>query len=211
MLPEFLRNVGMKDLGAVAPEDTLFPLAVETPGSQHIIDRAIKETLALLPWFPSWERQAKHVLQFLKPVMMRHKFQSIIRRGPLSHAERHALITSLDSALESYAQWRWRTLERACRSLLRVEAAVRYAASIAHPSELRMKDRTGSSDVWAIAGSTLLWDRCRALQHVVQPVNHLSGWIRGCEARGANCPEGAVGKEAAAPLSLHAFRARVQS
>eukprot|EP00974_Lingulodinium_polyedra_P096325 9338859-Lingulodinium_polyedra.AAC.1 len=31
VLPEFLRKGGMKDLGTVAPEDTLFPLALETP------------------------------------------------------------------------------------------------------------------------------------------------------------------------------------
>eukprot|EP00974_Lingulodinium_polyedra_P036560 3505967-Lingulodinium_polyedra.AAC.1 len=69
-----------------------------------------------------------------------------------------------------------------------------------------MKDRTGSSDVWAIAGSTLLRDLCRALLHVVQPVNHLSGWARGCEAHGANCPEGRRWKGCRGP----AFSARFE-
>ncbi len=47
------------------PAPFLFPLALQVPGTQHIIDLIVRDVLAQA-WWPQWEAQAKEVCQFLR-------------------------------------------------------------------------------------------------------------------------------------------------
>ena len=55
-----------QDVRQLAPTSAmyLFPLALQVLGSQHILDLTIRDSLAVMSWWPSWEASAKGICQF---------------------------------------------------------------------------------------------------------------------------------------------------
>ena len=88
---------------------------------------------------------------------------------------------SLTLSLNRFAKWRWSTLAKVVRDLLRVREAVKLAlGSMSSSNELGSRDEDLARDFWSIANSELFWVRAEGLSSVVKPMRSMQGWLRGC-------------------------------
>ncbi len=98
----------------------LYPFALQVPGSQHIIDGIVRETVEQLPWWPAWQEAAKRVLQHAHGQNARGHMQHTIQKHCEDATERDRMVASLGKATGRFARWRWRTLQGATDDLLRI-------------------------------------------------------------------------------------------
>ncbi|MCP4241226.1 MAG: hypothetical protein GY772_11750, partial [bacterium] len=101
----------------------LFPAALEVPGSQHITDVCLRQTLCALDWWPRWQAQAKAVCQFLASANHREKLRQLVIMGQCDQCDHTAAEASLKQSCERFAAWRWGTVRAATKGLLRMEVA----------------------------------------------------------------------------------------
>ena len=99
----------------------LYPLALQVPGPQHLLDTLLKDGLATVPWWSTWEGQAKAACQWLHPKTRRQFLQRRLR-GSVA-----GLASKLNAACERFAVWRWKTLLKVTEDLLRMQEALRSA------------------------------------------------------------------------------------
>ena len=160
----------------------LYPLALYIPGPQHIINVVLKDAVESLPWWPAWSSSAKSVCQWLSNAAHRLWLQARLERIHDGHPEVSDMKKSLDLSLERFAHWRWDTLQRATRSLLRVEKVVRLLMQdILSPSELGTRDEGVAKSVLVAIQDSTFWSRARGLNFVLRPLHDLAAWIRGCD------------------------------
>ena len=172
-------------LGSDSQEDAvgwLFPLALWVPGPQHIIDGVLKDSVESLPWWAAWSSSAKTLCQWLVSLSHRQWLQLELKRRFPEHLELSDLVNSLNTAPERFAKWRWNTLHRATKSLAKVAKAVRlFLADVESASELGTRDQSVARSVLDTGHDTAFWTRTRGLSHVIQPLQRLSSWLRGCD------------------------------
>ena len=101
----------------------LYPLALQVPGTQHILDIILKDGLERIPWWFRWESEAKAVCQWLHAKPRREFLQSRLAGFP-------DLVKSLDSCIDKFADWRWWTLANVTDGLIRTKAALIRATSV---------------------------------------------------------------------------------
>jgi len=95
---------------------------------------------------------------------------------------------SLNLSLNRFAKWRWSTLAKVVRDLLRVREAVKLAlGSMSSSNEFATRDEDLAREFWSIANSDLLWVRAEGLSSVVKPMRSMQGWLRGCSCHESEC------------------------
>ncbi|MCP4239960.1 MAG: hypothetical protein GY772_05315, partial [bacterium] len=177
--------------GAEPASAILFPLALEVPGPQHIIDVVLRETLGALPFWPVWQNRAKAVLQFLHGQNCRDKIKSMLHPHIADPGVRAEAERSLATACERFAQWRWKTLRAACNGLLRMEFAFRSVCGpVRRVAELGVREGPQMAIVLEAAGEDAFWAQTRVLEAVTEPFSRLSGWLRGCACHEADLLRG---------------------
>ena len=168
----------------------MFPLALYVPGPQHILDNLLRDSLRTLVWWPEWQAQAKVVCQWLSGQGHREFLQ---QRLPGTGKATPSVTASLDTGCDHFAEWRWQTLSDVTRALCRMEGAVRGAmASITDAADLGTRDSNTAKAFVAAVVDHAFWDRARAFVQLLQPVRHLSGWLKGCDCHGGDLVRGAA-------------------
>ena len=162
----------------------LYPLALVVPGPQHIIDTATQRGLEALPWWPDWQRSAKAVCQWLRPHGHRQLLQERLLSAGGDHAQAH--IKSLNTACDSFAHWRWKTIATVTRDLVRKQDAVVSATSgLQSASALSSRDGGGAAAFLSAVADAEFWRRAVALGQLVAPLASYSAWLRGCDCHEA--------------------------
>ncbi len=173
----------------------LFPRALQVPGMLHILDWAIRSVVETLPFWPAWSVSCKHVVQYLHSDNHRQKLCEIIRREVSEAAVAQRMQDSLRAATTRFAQWRWKTLERAVSDLARVEEAARFCMAGRQDLGKALAQRDGALTVELrkAMDSDEFWDQARAVAFVIDRISELMSWVQGCEchgseAHGQRCP-----------------------
>ena len=171
----------------------LFPLALQVPGLMHLLDKVLKSGVEVLPWWPSWQTQAKVVSQWLGNKGHREFLQSRLRESDPATLALHK--KSLQTGCDRFAAWRWQTLANVARDLDRMRDAVRAAlASVSKPADLGTRDAPTASAVLQAIHDDVFWRRASGLRQVLAPVHKLSSWVKGCDCHEADL---LLGKEIA--------------
>ena len=111
ILPAFCNHVGVPIPPGTRAQQRLFPYAVQAPGWMHIFDTLIRRALCSMDWFPRWLGGIKAILTFL-----RQYSAEIVRKFKEAGFQAIAEIVQALS-LPYFAQWRWGTLHKVCRSI----------------------------------------------------------------------------------------------
>ena len=174
--------------GGFDPDKYIFPLALQVPGMQHILDSIIKDSLSALSWWPTWQAQAKVVSQWLGYENHRDWLKPFLASlGEGAQAAEDALRHSCDL----FVAWRWHTLAAVTSQLSRLEVPVRTAfGHLRSSSELGSKDSTHSRAVWQAVQDEMFWARANGLKKVVNPFKEFMGWLRGCPCHEAQLRQG---------------------
>jgi len=126
--------------GQARQRGPLYPKAICVPGPQHIIDGALQSALSTLPWWPAWNRQAKPVCQRLHAKDHREMLASFLP-DTLDSVAKCGFVKALDTGIDKFAQWRWKTLSNVTKALERLRPAVLAStAGVANAKELSTKD-----------------------------------------------------------------------
>ena len=172
--PSAFSGTQWQELESLGPVDWdyLFPLALQVPGCQHIIDLTIRDSLSSQGWWPWWEAAAKSICQFLRVkgnrVLLKQRIQqSTFIGGP----EKEDLKKKIGAGICSFADWRWQTLLVVCHDLLRVECALRSPGVAHHLGDARFQTSVYSDSTWLTA---------KLLATSLQPLFDFSGWVKGC-------------------------------
>ena len=97
------------------------------------------------------------------------------------------LATVLETGVDTFAEWRWKTLDNVTRGLARVEEAIVAAlAQVSGVHELASGPDGRAADVLAAGRDPSFWDRARSLAVLTRPMSEFSSWIRGCECHEAD-------------------------
>ena len=93
-----------------------------------------------------------------------------------------SLLRSLVPAVNTFAEWRWKTWAIVTKDMQRVRDAVVLAtASLQSASELA-SGADGQAGVFlASVSDEQFWCRCAALRQLSTPFKEFSAWARGCE------------------------------
>ena len=163
----------------------LYPLALQVPGTQHILDTIIKDGLDRISWWLAWQVLAKGVCQWVHPRPRREYLQARL-------AGQSELVQSLDAGVDTFADWRWQTLAVVTASLLRIQdALVRATAGLAD-GDLASRDGVVAQTFLLVVRSPLFWKQCHALHDLVKPITMFSSWLRGCPCHEADLMGGKV-------------------
>ncbi|MCP4241487.1 MAG: hypothetical protein GY772_13080 [bacterium] len=182
--------------GAGAVREHLFPAALEVPGSQHITDVCLRQTLCALDWWPRWQAQAKAVCQFLASANHREKLRELLLAGQCAQCDSDAADASLRQSCERFAAWRWGTVRAATRGLLRMEAAVRAVCGPMQSFQaLGVKEDSAAVVLLEVAKEERFWWEARAVRWLTEEFSSFSGWLRGCP-----CHEGGGGGDGLRPV-----------
>ena len=163
---------------ALPPAATyLYPLALVVPGTQHILDNALREVLQVLPFWIQWQAQAKTVCQWLARRGHREFLQERCAAAESGTEAHHA---ALGKTPERFAAWRWQTLAAVTRDLEGLESAVRTAMeTISGAGELGTRDADVARAFLSAVSDPVFWNRGRGLRRLTRPVRKLSGWAKG--------------------------------
>ena len=106
------------------------------PGTQHILDSALTRGLSTLDWWPEWQRCAKVTCQWLRAQQHRDLLINNLQDSfqAETDGQLQQLVSSLQTSVEGFAEWRWKTLNNATRDLGRVREAVCSAIATACPA-----------------------------------------------------------------------------
>ena len=185
----------------------LYPMAIAVPGPQHIIDGILKDVLQNLDWWPSWQKQAKVVCQWLHNRGHREFLQSRLRAAGL---DKYCL--SLDASIDRFAQWRWKTLANVTAGLAHVEDAMRAVAQVfSSAKDLASRDIATGKIFLDTSKDSQFWDRASGLKSVSNIMKLLSAWVRGCECHEAERLAGHVVSCKWAGCRARSFAARLRS
>ena len=168
--------------GSGSKESFMFPLALFVPGTQHLLDNALKDMLHSLPMWKTWQAQAKVVCQWLASTAHREFLQERLR---VAHPDTPDWQLALKKKPDKFAAWRWQTLANVTRDLERMESAVVAAlATVSEPADLKSKDAHTARAFLDATQDLAFWNCARGLRQLCQPVRRLSGWAKGCDCHG---------------------------
>ena len=161
----------------------LCPLALIVPGTQHMLDNAIRELLLALPIWTAWQAQSKVVCQWLGSQGHREFLQA---RLPPGHPRTPKLRKSFERAPDRFAKWRWQTLGNVTRDLVRMQAAVQAAVStMAGPADLNTREHDVARKFLEATRDPEFWGRAQGLGQLSKPIRDISGWAKGCDCHKA--------------------------
>ena len=124
---------------------------------------------------------------------MRH----ILRANATDTFPGHSHARSLQTGVERFAKWRWKTLATVCARLKKLAPGITAFAEVAQePESLGVRDIESATAFLRISSDADFWGRAEALRRLTGPMNRFSSWARGCPcheaelARGrkADCP-----------------------
>ena len=168
----------------------LYPLALVVPGTQHLLDNAMKEVVQALPFWATWQTQSKVVCQWLGSQGHREFLQT---RFPRGHPDVAKWRKSLQMAPDRFAKWRWQTLGNVTRDLDRMQAAVRAAvATMTDPGDLGTRDAETSRAFMTTVQDPEFWDRATGLRELTKPIQRIAGWAKGCDCHEADLLQGKI-------------------
>lgn len=190
-IPHYLKNLPSKSAEPIELPDAppqklgyLHPNAVGVPGVCHLTDWLAKTVLAKLGFWSEWRSQARRVVQFLRSSPYRNKL--------LVHFDKMADIEGLPEEARSkraefshcsasFAQWRWRTLEKVCKELERIKEPLRQVwGQSVRTGEWRIRDGANLKEVDAAVSSTTFWCFTKIVQAIVGLIGALWDWATGC-------------------------------
>ena len=169
----------------------LFPHAIVVPGPQHIIDGVAKDGVGQLAYWEEWLPAAKLVSQWLKEVNHRRWLKVKVEAAGM--AGQQVDVASLDHGCDSFADWRWNTLEKVTRDLVRMETAFRVGiGAVVGPRDIGGRDFQGAVQLWGLAKDDEFWFRTHLLQELMKPLHELQGWVKGCDCHEEERRQGKV-------------------
>ena len=162
-----------------SPTSFLYPLALAVPGTQHLLDNALRDILHRLPFWKTWQAQSKVVCQWLASQGHREFLQA---RLPTAGPDTASLRTALQRAPDRFAAWRWQTLGNVTRDLERMETAVRAAmVTVSRAEDLNTRDSVSARAFLDATQDPDFWAKARGLRQLTEPIRKLSGWAKGCD------------------------------
>jgi len=203
VLSDMGTELGMANFGSVVPEvmgslrqwpgsghpwevslqpGHLFPLAMQVPGTLHIVDWIIRETVQAFPWWAEWQADCKRIVQFCHGQAHRERLEAIVL-AEAPEAQRPLWVTALSVATGRFAEWRWKTLAQAVKDMARLENPLRWLAAHVPRWDIEVGGRDVSSlqHLQVLCGRPLTWDRSRALAVILEPLMAFMSWLQGCD------------------------------
>ena len=160
----------------------MYPRAMQTPGTQHILDGSLKKAIESLPWWPEWSEQCKAITQWIHKLGHRQALQGLLRRG--RHGQH--FIDALSKTVDSFAKWRWTTLDRVLRGLALVEEALQLAVrELRSVAELACRESGQATAFVQAVRNDVFWRRVSRLSAGVFKAAEFSGWLKGCSCHEA--------------------------
>ena len=183
VVPEAVGRAG--PLAAVGPQENvgaggvvrqhLFPWAFGIPGTQHIVDAALKGSFDSLGWWDAFVGKMKVVSQWLHAVTHRRYLQGLLPVGD-------PMRPVLDRGCERFAQWRWQTLGKVTADLLFLEKAVRHAAGyVGSAKDLEKERRVKWEECRECVRDEKFWDTVAWTGRMLEPLKRFGGWLKGCD------------------------------
>ncbi len=176
----------------------LFPLALQIPGVNHILDLCIRDVMSSQAWWDDWQASAKSICQFVSPENNRDWLQQYVTHAmELPEQEVVRYVGALKKAPHAFAAWRWQTLEEVTADLERLsEALVTWAKHYEGSSReagQRQWRRNSSPQLKTFlmaVGDTQTWGIARFLRALWAPVFHMFFWVKGCDCHEpkVHCP-----------------------
>ena len=163
--------------------DFLYPFAMQVPGLLHITDWALRQTVEQLGFWVHWQAQAKVICQYTHGRNHREHMMEVIK----SHVKDDEVIgnckKSLSTSTGRFANWRWKTLHRAVKDLLRVKAALCIVMELVDigDADLGIRDAPKAAKIKHAVLDLNFWEQCRAIMLVINPLMKFSGWCQGCD------------------------------
>ena len=97
----------------------------------------------------------------------------------------------MTNAVDTFAEWRWKTLANVTKYLCRVhEAVVAAIASISCATQLASGPDGQASVFLSSAQDGAFWSKARALGLLTKPITDMSSWLGGCECHEAERQRG---------------------
>ena len=188
VVDEFLR--GRAPVGAAVGSTAtgsgqhLFPLALQVPGTLHLLDWVVKYTVEALPFWSQWLADSKRILQHLHSHNHRQWMGQFIgeHAGDTEAWRVSEMLASLQLTPGRFAQWRWKTLHRAVVDMWRAERALRFVfEQCAEPAKLlAIRDGAVFAALQTAVRNPDTWHRCMVIRDVVDRVTQFSSWLQGC-------------------------------
>ena len=162
----------------------MFPLAIKSPGIQHIIDWVIKQLLQKLSFWDEFEKSAKTVLQFVHSSGHRDKMVNLIDSlNNLDGQRKVQLKATLTKSVYDFAKWRWHTLADACRALLRIREVCEVCFADLNDVQRNFvfREKNIGLKLHSIIKSKTIWPQATALKLLTKPLIKFSSWLRACK------------------------------
>ena len=167
---------------AAGDVEWLFPNALGIPGLQHVSDLCLRTGVENLPWWPSWQSDAKVIAQWLKPTGKRLDLEDRLAGVEQSADQLLQRRKSLSTGVNGFAEWRWHTLDTVLEQLLKKEDAIVAAVSLVKTAADFGK---GGSDIAVkfllAVRSPVFWHRAQLLRRLTKPLTTFGSWLRGCD------------------------------
>ena len=167
---------------AASNEQWLFPNALCIPGCQHVADLCLRKGVEHLPWWPAWQADAKVVCQWVKPKGKRQDLSYRMKGMHLSAKQLSDLRKHLAKGMNSFADWRWQTLDTVLKQLADKQEAVVLAVAEVHiAKQFGTKSEATAAKFLAAVNSPQFWARGVLLQKLTGPLATFAAWLRGCD------------------------------
>ena len=165
-------------------DEWLFPRAMQTPGVLHLVDGVLMSTLEGMGWWPHLQKDMKLVTQWLsvdghRDRLVQHLQKVCEARGFCDVSE---AVKLLSKKPESFADWRWRTLQRATGVLLRHAPVVNWLVlGGLDNEETKTQSWFGGqrAHMARVVGRASVWDMVYMLNTVLAPNcrSRVGSWV----------------------------------
>ena len=157
-----------------------FPNAMRGGGPLHIVDWLIRECVGGVCFFPEFLRHLKNVLQFLHGQNHRDYIKQKLRSKVPEGTDLTGLLCILDSTPGRFANWRWRSLWKACKDFHKFLPCLQRASENDDPLHWNGKCCDAFKSISHAVKSDLMDTECTAIMYMTKRLVELDGWIRGC-------------------------------
>ena len=181
-------------------QDYLFPNALQIPGTKHIVDLIVRMTVATLDWFPPALEVIKNIVQLMNRVRKRQKMEAVIaeKRGQPGFDDDSVqrFLEMLKMHPAAFASWRWTSLADSVRYVLRVKDVLQIlfrSLTKEQSRNLGIATKEGMAAAAEIACGQI-FEKCRALRYILQPLSRLLSWVGGCSCHELTIPDSSDGE-----------------
>lgn len=133
----------------------------------------------------------------MRSIRNRDYTNAVLRAKATAAFPGHTHAKSLQTGIDRFAKWRWKTLAKVCAGLEKLSLGIQGFAQVQPSAEdMCARDQESARAFLRVAGDPEFWGRADALRAFLVPATGFSGWVGGCSCHEAellarknvNCP-----------------------